>query len=89
MFVVLGQFLAFKFSIWVTVIWTVGYANFGNNENFQLPHFAVHQTNDREQISDLIFACNFFLQYQIRLKTLLNFDQKSHLDIKNAKNSNY
>ena len=35
--------------------YTLGYANFGNNENFHLLHFAVHQTNDREQISDFIF----------------------------------
>ena len=27
---------------------TIGYANLGNNENFHLLHFAVHQTNDRE-----------------------------------------
>ena len=27
---------------------SLGYANFGNNENFHLIHFEVHQTNDRE-----------------------------------------
>ena len=36
------------FLITLIIFRLIGYANFGNNENFPLLHFAVHQINDRE-----------------------------------------
>jgi hypothetical protein len=46
------------------LIYSLGSANFGNNENFHLLHFAVLQTNDRkiEYISDFIFCLYIFFQ---------------------------
>ena len=48
----------------------LGYANFGNNGNFHMLHIAVHQTNDREWITDFFLHLPFFAQYHIRLKIL-------------------
>ena len=49
--------------------YTLGYANIGNNENFHLLHFAVHQTNENRYLI-LFFAFNVYSQYQMRLKIL-------------------
>ena len=51
----------------------VGYANFGNNANFLLLHFAVQCTMYIKPMIEnryliLFYACKFFSQYQIRLR---------------------
>ena len=50
--------------------WALGYAKFGNDENFHLFHLRYTKPMIENRYLILFFACNFFSQYQIRLKIL-------------------